>query len=147
MKFRQIPLQVTTAERGAKDITELVGHQVRRAGAEQGVVHVFLHHTSASLMLCENSDEQVRRDLEAFLARLVPDGDPLFRHDGEGVDDMPAHVRSVLTQNHVTLPIDRGNLALGRWQGLFLYEHRLVGSQRKLTLNIFGMADTDSSRD
>ena len=146
MTFRQHQLRVRTDGRGAHDITETIDAQVRRAGVDQGLAHVFLHHTSASLILCENADVQVRRDLEAFLARLVPDGDPLFRHTAEGPDDMPAHVRTILTQTQVSIPIRRAVLDLGRWQGLYLYEHRASGQERRFTLTVMGEDDVHRGR-
>jgi secondary thiamine-phosphate synthase enzyme len=97
-----------------------------------------VRHTSASLILCENADPTVRRDLEAFLARLVPDGDPLFRHDDEGPDDMPAHVRAILTKMDLTVPVSDGHCALGTWQGIFLYEHRAHGHRREVVLTVQG---------
>lgn len=104
----------------------------------QGLCHVFVHHTSASLMLCENADPTVLRDLEAFMARLVPDGDPLFRHTTEGPDDMPAHVRSVLTQSAVSIPVCEGRCLLGTWQGIYLWEHRRYGHERQVTVTVCG---------
>ena len=104
----------------------------------EGLATVWIHHTSASLIVCENADPDVRRDLDGFLARLVPDGDPLFVHTAEGVDDMPAHVRSVLTQTSIGIPIADGQLALGTWQGLFLWEHRLHPHSRKITVSVIG---------
>ncbi len=97
---------------------------------------MFIHHTSASLIINENADAQVRRDLEAFLARLVPDGDPLFHHVDEGPDDMPAHVRTVLTQTSITIPIIEGRLALGTWQAVYLWEHRTAPHRRRVTVTV-----------
>ncbi len=116
------------------ELTERVAAAVRESGVEDGLCHVFLHHTSASLILCENADPTVRRDLEAFFERLVPDGDRLFRHTSEGADDMPAHVRTVLTQNALTLPVSGGRLDVGTWQGLYLYEHRTAPHRRRVTI-------------
>ena len=118
------------------ELTRRVNAFVTEQGATDGLCHLFLHHTSASLMLCENADPGVLSDLEAFMARLVPDGDPLFRHDAEGPDDMPAHVRSVLTQNAITLPIAGGGLDLGTWQGVFLWEHRHRPHRRRLSVTL-----------
>src|SRR5579863_1937837 len=117
-------LEIPTRNRGTYDITGQVAEVVRTSGARDGLATVFVHHTSASLIVNENADAQVRRDLEAFLVRLVPDGDPVFKHVDEGPDDMPAHVRTVLTQTSVTLPIIDGRLALGTWQAVYLWEHR-----------------------
>jgi len=113
---------------------------LRVSGIEQGLCHVFLHHTSASLIITENADSNVRRDLENYIARLVLDGDPAYLHDQEGADDMAAHIRSVLTQTEITIPIQRGRLALGSWQGLFLWEHRYHAHRRNLTVTLSGMS-------
>ena len=110
-------LRVATRGRGTHDITAKITEIVRASGIRDGLATVWIHHTSASLIVCENADPDVRRDLEAFLARLVPDGDPLFVHTAEGDDDMPAHVRSVLTQTSIGIPIVDGRLVLGTWQG------------------------------
>jgi secondary thiamine-phosphate synthase enzyme len=100
--------------------------------------HVFVHHTSASLMLCENADPAVRRDLETFMSRVAPDGDPAFTHRDEGPDDMPAHVRSVLTQTGLSIPVSGGRCALGTWQGIYLWEHRLAAHRRQVTVTVQG---------
>ncbi len=131
-------LVVATHGRGTYDITRAVADAVKQSGAQLGLATVFVHHTSASLIICENADPSVRRDLESFAARLVPDGDPLFEHDAEGPDDMPAHVRSVLTQTSIGIPFDRGALSLGTWQGLYLWEHRTSPHQRKLSITVVG---------
>jgi secondary thiamine-phosphate synthase enzyme len=136
--IHQESLTVTTQGRGTYDITRSVQQQVRASGVRIGLCHVFVHHTSASLILCENADPTVRSDLEAFIARLVPDGDRLFAHSDEGPDDMPAHIRAILTQVELTLPISGGACALGTWQGLYVYEHRTRGHQRRITLTIQG---------
>lgn len=101
-----------------------------------GVCHVFVPHTSASLLLNENWDPDVQRDLEAFFARLVPDGDSLFIHTSEGPDDMPAHVRTALTQSSISIPVTNGQLATGTWQGLYLWEHRTAAHQRRVVVTI-----------
>jgi secondary thiamine-phosphate synthase enzyme len=136
--IHQESLSVTTQGRGTYDITRTVQQQVRASGVRTGLCHVFVHHTSASLILCENADPTVRSDLDAFMARLVPDGDRLFAHADEGPDDMPAHIRAILTQVELTLPISGGACALGTWQGLYLYEHRTRGQRRRITLTIQG---------
>src|SRR5690606_1185554 len=135
---RQEELRVRTPGRGMEDLTAEVARVVRESGVSVGLCQVFLHHTSASLLLCENADPQVKRDLEAFFSRLVKDGDPLFRHTAEGPDDMPAHVRTVLTQVDMTLPIRGGSLLLGTWQGLYLWEHRTSPHQRRVTVTVIG---------
>jgi len=134
----QRELIVPTRGRGLIEITREVAEAAAGAGVESGLCHVFIHHTSASLILGENADPDVCRDLEAFFARLVPDGDPLFVHTAEGPDDMPAHVRSALTATSLTLPIRRGRLDLGTWQGLFLWEHRHAPHRRRLTISVLG---------
>lgn len=131
-------LDVATQGRGTYDITAAVADAVRRAGIAEGLCTVFIHHTSASLIVCENADPSVRRDLDAFFARLVPDGNPLFTHTAEGDDDMPAHVRSVLTQTSIGLPVTDGRLELGTWQGLYVWEHRADGHRRKVTVTVTG---------
>jgi secondary thiamine-phosphate synthase enzyme len=129
---------IGTAGRGTTEITRQVQQVVRRAGLERGLCNVFLHHTSASLILCENAAPDVRRDLERFFARLVPDGDPIFRHDDEGPDDMPAHVRTLLTQNALTIPIAGSQCDLGTWQGIYLWEHRADPHSRRVTVTVVG---------
>ncbi|HWO20720.1 MAG TPA: secondary thiamine-phosphate synthase enzyme YjbQ [Kofleriaceae bacterium] len=131
-------LAVATRGRGTYDVTREVARVVTDAGAREGLATVWIHHTSASLIVCENADPSVRRDLEAFVARLVPDGDRLFSHTAEGDDDMPAHVRTVLTQTSIGIPIAGGELALGTWQGLYLWEHRTSPHERRLTVTIIG---------
>ena len=135
MAFQQ-SFTVKTSGRGTIDITREVQACVDAAGAELGLVHVFVHHTSASLMVCENADPEVRRDLERFMARLAPDGDPMFEHTAEGPDDMPAHVRSVLTQTGLSIPLAAGRSDLGTWQGIYLWEHRAQGHHRRLTVTV-----------
>jgi secondary thiamine-phosphate synthase enzyme len=131
-------LTVSTRGRGFHDITPEVQQAVAASGARQGLCTVFLHHTSASLILCENADPDVRKDLEAFFARLVKDGDPMFQHDAEGPDDMPAHVRTVLTQNSLSIPIQDGAAKLGTWQGLYVWEHRTAPHRRRVTVSVLG---------
>lgn len=127
---------IGTKGRGSYELTARVAEAVHASGVREGLAHVFVHHTSASLFLGENADPTVRRDLEAFLSRLVPDGDPLFEHIDEGADDMPAHVRAVLTTSSVAIPVSEGRLDLGTWQGLFLWEHRLAPHQRRITVTV-----------
>lgn len=124
--------------RGLTDITSSVAEVVAGAGIHTGLCHVFLHHTSASLLIQENADPDVQRDLEAFFHRLVPDGDPLYRHTDEGPDDMPAHVRTALTHTALSIPVTGGRLALGTWQGLYLWEHRFRGGSRRVTVSVQG---------
>ena len=134
----QSEILVSTRGRGTYDITREVQSAVGAPGVTAGLCSVFVRHTSASLMLCENADPAVMRDLEAFMARTVPDGDPLFSHVAEGPDDMPAHVRSVLTHADINLPIRNGRCDLGTWQGVFLWEHRTRPHRRKVTVTISG---------
>lgn len=129
---------VNAPGRGTYDITHEVESIVRDADVQTGLVNVFISHTSASLILCENADPQVRTDLESWLARAAPDGDGLFRHTCEGPDDMPAHVRTVLTASSISIPIVNGRMALGTWQGLYLYEHRTAPHRRKVTVTVTG---------
>jgi secondary thiamine-phosphate synthase enzyme len=132
----QTEIDVQTKGRGSYEITERVAAAVAAAKVATGLCHVFTTHTSASLMICENADPDVRRDLETFMRDLVPDGDPRFVHTAEGPDDMPAHVRSVLTQTGLTIPIVRGGLGLGTWQGIYLWEHRTAGHRRRVIVTI-----------
>jgi secondary thiamine-phosphate synthase enzyme len=134
----QSQIQLQTSGRGTHDITAEVNEHVRRSQVTEGLCTVFVQHTSASLVICENADPDVRTDLEAWLSRAVPDGDPLFVHTSEGSDDMPAHVRSTLTSTSIGIPITSGGLALGTWQGLYLYEHRHLGHSRRIRLTILG---------
>ena len=136
--FHRGDLVVATRARGTYDITRQVGAIVRASSARIGLATVFIHHTSASLIICENADQTVREDLERFAAKLVPDGDPLFEHDDEGPDDMPAHVRSVLTQTSIGIPIVNAGLELGTWQGLYLWEHRTAPHERRVSVTIIG---------
>ena len=131
-------LMVATRGRGTYDITHDVERLVAVSRATEGLATIWIAHTSASLIVCENADPSVRTDLEAFAARLVPDGDKLFRHNAEGDDDMPAHVRSVLTQTSIGIPLARGKLVLGTWQGLYLWEYRTSPHDRKLTISVIG---------
>lgn len=132
----QQKITLRTQGRGCREITPDIQKIVRNANVVSGLCHVFIHHTSASLMVCENADPEVLADLERFMERLAPDGDSLFRHVAEGPDDMPAHVRSILTQTHLTLPIANGACDLGTWQGVFLWEHRTAPHHRHITVSV-----------
>jgi len=134
----QHELQVSTEGRGTYEISDEVQRVVRDAGVRSGLCHVFICHTSASLMLCENADPSVMRDLEMFMSRQVPDGDPMFTHTAEGPDDMPAHIRSILTQSDLNLPVRDGRCALGTWQGVYLWEHRRAPHTRRVILTVHG---------
>ncbi len=131
-------LSVGTRGRGLYEITEQVEQWVSQSGIQTGLLTLHLRHTSASLLIQENADPDVRRDLEAFFQRLVRDGDPLFVHTAEGEDDMPAHVRTALTAVNLSLPVVRGSLALGTWQGIYLWEHRKAAHSRKIALHLIG---------
>ena len=131
-------LVIETSGRGTYDLSQQVQHVVAASGIKTGLCHVFICHTSASLMLCENADPDVMRDLETFMSRQVPDGDPMFVHTAEGPDDMPAHVRSILTQSDLNMPVSRGQCALGTWQGIYLWEHRHAPHSRRVIVTVQG---------
>jgi len=134
----QRSIEVATRGRGTYELTDTVREVVATSGVNCGLCHVFVHHTSASLILCENADPAVRRDLEAFMSRLTPDGDPLYTHTAEGPDDMSAHVRSVLTRTGISIPVSNGRGALGTWQGVYLWEHRHGAHRRRVTITVHG---------
>lgn len=136
--FRQEEFSIDCGGRGTTDITDRVQAIVGESGLKAGLCHVFIHHTSASLMICENYDVQVRKDMETFMSRLAPDGDPMFVHDDEGPDDMPAHVRTILTDSGLTLPIADGRCKLGTYQGVYLWEHRTGAHRRRVTVTLNG---------
>ena len=135
---------VRTRGRGTTEVTAEIGRVVRASGVATGICSVFLQHTSASLILCENADPMVRRDLETILARLAPDGDPAYAHDTEGPDDMASHARSVLTASSLVIPVSGGRLALGTWQGIFLWEHRQAPHQRSVVVTVTGEPAEDN---
>ena len=134
----QQQLQVPTRGRGTLDISRQVDEAIQSSGIKQGICQIFIHHTSASLILCENADPAVRSDLETFMKKIVPDGDSMFQHTDEGPDDMPAHVRTVLTQSSLSFPVAEGKDTLGTWQGIYLWEHRTHPHKRKLTVTVMG---------
>lgn len=134
----QHEIEIATRGRGIYACTDDVQRFVRSSGIGVGTCSVFIRHTSASLMLSENADPDVLVDLEAFMSRQVPDGDPIYRHTAEGPDDMPAHVRSVLTQSDLTIPVRDRQCALGTWQGIFLWEHRHAPHSRRLFVTVLG---------
>jgi secondary thiamine-phosphate synthase enzyme len=138
--YQQETFSIAIDGRGTYRIDDRVARIVTDSGIATGLCHVFCHHTSASLILCENADPTVRRDLETFMARLAPDGDPMFRHDTEGADDMPAHVRTILTQSSLAVPVIKGRLGLGTWQGIYLWEHRTSAHRRSITVTVHGEA-------
>jgi len=131
-------LSISTRGRGLYDFTDQARHWVSASAVSDGLLTLFIRHTSASLLVQENYDPEVQRDLERFFARLVRDGDPMFEHTSEGSDDMPAHVRAALTQTSVSIPVVDRRLALGTWQGVYLYEHRTSGHHRRVLLHLIG---------
>lgn len=131
-------LVINTHGRKFYDITLEVKKWAQDCHLQTGLVTLYIQHTSASLLINENYDHDVLVDMEAFFNRLVPDGDPLFIHTVEGPDDMPAHVRTALTQTHLSIPVLEGEIALGQWQGIFLYEHRHIPAKRKIILHLIG---------
>jgi secondary thiamine-phosphate synthase enzyme len=134
----QHSMVVVTAGRGSLEITDRVNSIAAESGIRHGLCHVFVKHTSASLIISENADPDVHKDLETFMCRLVPDGDPDFVHTAEGEDDMPAHVRSVLTQTDLSVPIVDGRCDLGIWQGIYLWEHRTRSHNRTIVVTVLG---------
>lgn len=134
----QKEIDVMTEGRGTYDITQKVQQAVRQSGIDTGLCHIFIRHTSASLILCENADPEVRNDLERYMAKIVPDGDNIFQHVMEGEDDMPAHIRTILTQSDLSIPVSQGQCGLGTWQGIYLWEHRTSGFLRRLAVTIQG---------
>jgi secondary thiamine-phosphate synthase enzyme len=129
---------IASRGRGFYEFTDAVAAWVRESRFEAGLVTLFVQHTSASLLIQENADPEVRRDLERFFARLAPDGDALFRHTSEGEDDMPAHVRTALTAVQLSVPVRNGRLALGTWQGIYLWEHRQAAHRRTVAAHFLG---------
>ncbi len=138
MQQKTHQISISTHGRKLYDITPQITTWAKSSGFHTGLLTVYIQHTSASLLINENYDRDVLVDMEAFFDRLVPDGDSLFIHTIEGSDDMPAHVRSALTQTHLSIPVLEGRVALGQWQGVFLYEHRHVPGRRKILLHLIG---------
>ena len=134
----QREIHIATRGRGTYDLTAEVQEAVRSSGVDVGICNVFVRHTSASLMLCENADPAVMRDLETFMARIAPDGDPANTHTAEGPDDMPAHVRSILTSSSLSVPVADGRCDLGVWQGIYLWEHRRAAHRRQVSVTVYG---------
>jgi len=139
MRQKQSMLTVSTSGRGMFNITQEVATLLSESRINEGMLHLFVQHTSCSLLIQENADPEVQSDLERFLFRLVPDGDPIFSHTAEGPDDMPAHVRAALTATSLSIPVSGGRLALGVWQGIYLFEHRLQASRRRIVVHISGV--------
>ncbi|HEC59311.1 hypothetical protein LCGC14_2135990 [marine sediment metagenome] len=137
MVFQQ-ELLISTSGRSTTNITAEIQNLVAQSKIKIGTCHVFVQHTSASIMLCENADPDVRRDLETYMQHIVPDGDPMFLHQDEGPDDMSAHIRTVLTNPDLTIPVSAGQCSLGIWQGIYLWEHRTHRYQRRVIVTIQG---------
>ena len=134
----QHTLNLSTLGRGTSNITRQVEDIISQCKVNTGLVNIFVHHTSASLILCENADPSVRGDLEYFMEKITPDGDPNYEHRDEGPDDMSAHVRTVLTDSSLTIPVNNGRTLLGTWQGIYLWEHRTHPHNRRITVTIYG---------
>lgn len=137
MSYQQ-SFDIRSRGRGTIEITAEVARIVRAAGIETGIAQVFVQHTSCSVMITENADPAVRRDLETLAARWAPDADPAYRHDSEGDDDMAAHARSLLAGSSVSVPVGRGELLLGTWQGIYLWEHRTGAQLRRVVVTVLG---------
>ncbi|HEY8129175.1 MAG TPA: secondary thiamine-phosphate synthase enzyme YjbQ [Hyphomicrobium sp.] len=138
MRQHQETLEIEANGPGLVELTGDAARIVKATGITSGLAHIFCRHTSASLLIQENADPDVQRDLLAFFGRLVPDGDPLFVHRAEGPDDMPSHVKSALTQTTLTIPIADGRLLLGTWQGIYLFEHRRRPHTRQVVVHVIG---------
>ncbi len=136
--LNQQKLHFSTSGRGTYNITRQVTETIKNSGITSGICHLFIQHTSASLILCENADRTVREDLDAYMERLVKDGDSLYKHNDEGPDDMAAHIRTILTQSSLSIPIQNGRCDLGVWQGIFLWEHRTHAHKRNIAVTIMG---------
>jgi secondary thiamine-phosphate synthase enzyme len=138
MRVKTEQLSIATSGKGTYEITDKIEAIVRESEVENGVVTVFTQHTSCSLIVMENADPTARRDLEKFLDRLVPENADYFEHDAEGADDMPSHIRMVLTRTSETIPIVDARIQLGTWQGIFLFEHRRAAHRRKIVVTVMG---------
>ncbi len=134
----QATLTLHSSGQGTHEITDAVAREVQRSGIRTGVCTVFCQHTSCSLVIMENADPSARRDLEAWLNRLVPENDPDFEHTLEGPDDMPSHIKMALTRTSETIPVGEGRLLLGTWQGIFLWEHRRAAHSRRVVVTVMG---------
>ncbi len=134
----QQELRIKTNGRGTQEITDQVHSIIQSSNIVSGLCNLFIQHTSASLILCENADPTVRADLENFMSRIAVDGDPTYLHNTEGPDDMPAHIRTTLTESSITIPLNNGHCLLGTWQGIYLWEHRHHGYERKIIITLYG---------
>lgn len=130
--------EIATRSQGLYDFTAEVVNWINASGLRDGLLTLFVRHTSASLIVQENADPDVQGDLQRFLTRLVPEGDPIYRHSQEGPDDMPAHIRAVLTSTQLSIPVRSGRLVLGVWQGIYLFEHRRAGHRREVAAHLLG---------
>ncbi|MEJ2115827.1 MAG: secondary thiamine-phosphate synthase enzyme YjbQ [Gammaproteobacteria bacterium] len=138
--YWQDKLTLRSFGRGTYEITKDIEKMIRDSGVQQGLCHLFIQHTSASLIISENADPAVRDDLETFISKICPDGDAMFTHRSEGDDDMPAHIRTMLTQTEITIPVKTGNSGLGAWQGVYMWEHRIASHQRYVLVTIHGQS-------
>ena len=136
--LNQQKIQFSTTGRGTYNITRQITEAIANSGIKSGICHLFIQHTSASLILCENADRTVREDLDNYMAKLVKDGDSLYKHNDEGPDDMAAHIRTILTQSSLSIPVQNGKCDLGIWQGIFLWEHRTHAHRRNIAVTIMG---------
>jgi secondary thiamine-phosphate synthase enzyme len=143
----QDTLRIRTRGRGFESLTDRIAGIVAASAIDSGVCNVFVQHTSASLLICENADPAVQRDLEQFMQRVAPDGSPDYEHDAEGPDDMPAHIRSVLTASSLSVPVSRGELLVGTWQGIYLWEHRHAPHTRDVVVTVVGESGRDRQAD
>ena len=137
MVFQQ-HITLNTKGRDIKDITALLQECIQDSNIQTGICQIFCLHTSASLIICENADPSVQGDLERFITKLVPDGHPDYQHTAEGIDDMPAHIRSILTHTSLSCPVQNGQVVLGTWQGVYFWEHRTAPHTRKLLVTVYG---------
>ncbi|HZG09234.1 MAG TPA: secondary thiamine-phosphate synthase enzyme YjbQ [Allosphingosinicella sp.] len=138
MKQASTEIEIATARQGLHEVTDTVAGWAAGQGMEQGLLTIFCRHTSASLLIQENAAPAARRDLEAYFARIAPEDPHAYDHDEEGPDDMPAHLRAALTQVQLSIPLIGGRLALGTWQGIYLFEHRRAPHRRRLALHLIG---------
>jgi len=138
MRQRQHSITIHAQGRGFTNITREIQQWISEDNIKTGMLNLFVQHTSCSLMIQENADPDVLRDMETFFSKLIPDGDPMFKHRAEGADDMPAHIRMALTQVSLNIPVTEGRMALGIWQGIYLYEHRLHTMNRRVQLHLTG---------
>ena len=140
MNWFKDTLQISTRGQGLYPFTQVVETRIRQWGIREGMCYLYIPHTSASLVISENYDPTAKVDLEAFMNRLAPEGENWHRHTLEGPDDSPSHIRAMLTQTSMTIPIDDGQLSLGTWQGIYLFEHRSAGHRRQVLIRCLGMA-------